>query len=614
MACRHFELLVQISDELSEKDLKNLVFCCGGAIPEAEAERIASGVDLFRVLKHQNHLRPGKCGYLRKHLTAIGRIDLASRLPSELESALEQVPSRERSAVLFEERPDTSLPRPVSPIPAPPVVSSRLQLLQVAADLTLSDVSRLAYLFADQLPRSRRGTDQQTSAVKLLLQLETVGAIHPNRPKVLASLLHAIGRKDLSTVLLSVHSPQSIQSSMSATEQLLYMKISMMAERRSQYSDQRKLLSAIAASDVTAFQEQIVLPVHRRLNGVYEYSSVHRLSAESFGDIRHSFRLDELFASTIPMVFVFMDSFLGAVQHYLSCDGGTIRMGTIRPLFRTCQESYGKFEDEICRFHWNTALRSEIQQDLAQRRTPIGSPALKAVSCVYELCRELSGGEAIQRAMQDADKDIRALDYFHHAYCCMVVLTQWLESVLCLMACGGGDVGSTDVSSISCDEEVLQATLLRLVADHREQISSVYRRLSGVIGEAVLQRISERMHRDGISIDDCHHTIFGGRDSSASSVYVLDLSTATYANLLLLVQFAYFGSKSLDLRKIFSRLKTFNSNFASSHLCLSSSVRLFKNLVRAYESQVEMFEEKALASDPVCVPALRHFLSSTIIG
>lgn len=56
MASHHFVLLVQISDQLSERDLKYLVFCCGSAVSDATAEKIISGVDLFKALKHQNLL------------------------------------------------------------------------------------------------------------------------------------------------------------------------------------------------------------------------------------------------------------------------------------------------------------------------------------------------------------------------------------------------------------------------------------------------------------------------------------------------------------------------------------------------------------------------------
>lgn len=82
-----------------------------------------------------------------------------------------------------------------------------------------------------------------------------------------------------------------------------------------------------------------------------------------------------------------------------------------------------------------------------------------------------------------------------------------------------------------------------------------------------------------------------------------------YVNLLLLLQLSYFGSKTLNLRAVFSRLKKFNSNFYSGNLFMSSSMRLYKNLVSAYEFQIDRFKEGTLKLDPLCAPVLSRFVS-----
>ena len=78
-------LLLQISDALTQQDLDSLLFCCGDVIPESAAEKVRKGTDLFTALKHRNLLGHGQYSYLRECLTAIERIDLARKLPSELQ-------------------------------------------------------------------------------------------------------------------------------------------------------------------------------------------------------------------------------------------------------------------------------------------------------------------------------------------------------------------------------------------------------------------------------------------------------------------------------------------------------------------------------------------------
>lgn len=602
-------LLVQISDQLSERDLKDLVFCCGSAIPEAKAERISSGVDLFKALKHQNYLAPGQYGYLRECLAAIGRVDLANKLPSELESVLRRVSQHEKPLTLRKKLAEGPLTNSNTLCPVSPMnhhaFSSRTLLLQVAADLTTEDTSKLAYLFADWLPCDVEKTD----AFKLLLQLEAVGALHPDRPEMLTSVLNTIGRKDLATRVLSMQTPQPINPSLGTSHQLLHMKISMLTGKQSFYSNQRRLLSTIAKSSKAEFEEKIVNPVFQSLVGSYTYSTIHRLCAGTFDGIQQPGKFDELLRSTLSIVFEFTESYLNSIYHYVSCDGGNIRIHTVQPLLSTCQKSYGKFEEEISHFQWNTVLRGNVRSDLSQRRTPIGSPALTALSCIYELCSELSSeSNVMKQAVGGAESSICALDYLHHSYCCGVVLTQWLESVLCLLTCSSDD----PQFSISYDPQVLRATLLRIATEHQVQISSAYRKVEDVIGSGVLRRISERLHEDEVYIDHhdgaatLRHARLGGCESS---MYVLNVGTTAYANLLLLLQFSYFGTKDLNLGVVFSRLKKFNFSFFSGSLFLSGSMRLYKNLVSAYEKQIERFVERALKSDPLCAPALRRFIS-----
>lgn len=596
MAYHHFKLLVQISDALSQPDLRDLVFCCGNAVPEATAEKISSGVDLFKILKHQNHLGPGQYGYLRRRLEAIGRVDLANRLPSELESMLCQVPQHKKHL-----SHKNGHIRPSSPVQAPGLptasadraFSSRAQLLQVAANLTSDDLSKLAYLFANKL--SRNFEDEMT-ATSLLLQLESIGAISPCQPQTVSCLLHEIGRKDLASLILSVQVPQSPHTSFESPYQLLLMKISMLTNKRSQYSFQRKQMSTVISSNKTV---QISDPVEQSLCGS---STIHRLCSGSFKSIQHTVKLDELAKSTLPIVFDFTEAYLSVVYHNLICDGGTVRINSIKPLFKMCQKYYKIFEEEIGQFQWNRVLRAGIQEDLTQGRTPIGSPALKAVSCIYEVCSELSGrGEGLYAVKRDVEDNICTLDSLHHSYCCGVVLTQWLESILCLLTCND----DTTIPGL------LQSTLLQIATRYHAQISSVYCKVAAIMGEAAVRRVAERLSQEGVYIDSQEAVSFHRRRHSGceSSIYVCNISTTAYVNLFLLLHLSFLGSENLDLSNVFSRLKEFSSSFVASTLYMTSTARLYKNLVNAFEVQIDKFNKEALGFDPLCMPVLRRFVS-----
>ena len=81
MTSDYYALLTSLSHQLSKDDLKSLVFSSGNILPTLSAEKIASGMDLFRELKQRGHLGPANYDYLRKQLVLVGRHDLASMLP-----------------------------------------------------------------------------------------------------------------------------------------------------------------------------------------------------------------------------------------------------------------------------------------------------------------------------------------------------------------------------------------------------------------------------------------------------------------------------------------------------------------------------------------------------
>ncbi|KAI9517800.1 hypothetical protein NQZ68_000969 [Dissostichus eleginoides] len=75
-------LLLDISNQLTEKQLEDLKFLCQDMLGKRELEKISSGVRLFRLLTERGKFGADNTDCLSRFLTEIHRQDLAERLES----------------------------------------------------------------------------------------------------------------------------------------------------------------------------------------------------------------------------------------------------------------------------------------------------------------------------------------------------------------------------------------------------------------------------------------------------------------------------------------------------------------------------------------------------
>nr|XP_057933643.1 protein FADD [Doryrhamphus excisus] len=73
-------LLLGISDDLKDEQLKKLMFLCRDMVRKREAEKITSGVQLFQCLTERGELKQDKTESLSQLLRQINREDLADKL------------------------------------------------------------------------------------------------------------------------------------------------------------------------------------------------------------------------------------------------------------------------------------------------------------------------------------------------------------------------------------------------------------------------------------------------------------------------------------------------------------------------------------------------------
>ncbi|XP_059204862.1 protein FADD isoform X2 [Centropristis striata] len=73
-------VLLEISNQLSGEQLKDLKYLCGDMIGKGKMEKITTGTQLFQVLTERTKLGPDKLDYLSQLLKEIKRPDLSNKL------------------------------------------------------------------------------------------------------------------------------------------------------------------------------------------------------------------------------------------------------------------------------------------------------------------------------------------------------------------------------------------------------------------------------------------------------------------------------------------------------------------------------------------------------
>ena len=78
------KLLIELSLELSSKDLEMLTFAATDFIPRGRIENIRTGLQFFDVLEQDIRIGPRNMSLLQDMFQTIGRVDLARRTQSYL--------------------------------------------------------------------------------------------------------------------------------------------------------------------------------------------------------------------------------------------------------------------------------------------------------------------------------------------------------------------------------------------------------------------------------------------------------------------------------------------------------------------------------------------------
>lgn len=83
------KLLIELSLDLSSKDLEMLTFAAADSIPRGRIENIRTGLQFFVALEQDNKIGPRNMSLLQDMFQTIGRVDLARRVKSYSKESVE---------------------------------------------------------------------------------------------------------------------------------------------------------------------------------------------------------------------------------------------------------------------------------------------------------------------------------------------------------------------------------------------------------------------------------------------------------------------------------------------------------------------------------------------
>ena len=418
MTSKYYSILTKLSQRLSKDDLDNLVFTCGSILPISTAEKITTGIHLFRELKQRGHLGPANYDYLRQHLVLVGRHDLASMLPGQFEILFGQSSVQDKGyfgCFVSPTAPDT-----LSSIINVSLLKycghtdteSRMFLVHLSQQLNLEDAKQLAFLMYP--------THSQVTALQFVELLEREGGLHSiNVFSRLSACLETVGRVDLAQQLSILKMPQILVSSnsLSTSRLQLNLKMSLLLHSKQQSFDfyMRALSEVESNSEV---RMNLLGPIYVCIQDSFSSLNITSL-AKSIQDAfkgcmatNHKVDIDSLINNSLL-------EGLNVHQAYstlAACfDYKEIPVGKLGKVNEQARDSYNSFNSLIEILNWNSVVRGELNINQKLHRTPFGTPAELACQYILELSQEISRGTKMYQEKQMTDCSIQALNTY---YCC----------------------------------------------------------------------------------------------------------------------------------------------------------------------------------------------------
>lgn len=583
----YYLLLVKLSQRLSKDDLKNLVFACGDVLPPSASEKIRAGTDLFCELKQRGHLGPTNYDYLREQLLVVGRNDLASMLPGQLDTYFGQESNRNKTYFCCICSPtvptNISMPRWCPPSTSSDTAHSyKMFLLHLSEQITLEDAKKLAFLVCPEQCSdgitpfglicclARRGDITSTSFVDNL-----------------SICLDAIGRADLAQFLNSMKAPQALLSSLSTSQQQLDLKIGLLFHSKHQsYDFYMKTLAKLQSDG--KFRCQVLSPVVQRVCGSYSYSRVHPLAQSlhaTIQDLQHSTEFDSILRTSLAQIVKFSRMYVKRSKYLRDKE---LHLESFSEIIKECSESYQAFDSVMDRLEWNSEIRGELKKSKELGKTPIGSPADLACKYILELSQKFCPHTEIHREMQATREHLCTLNSIYYCKCYLVLIYQWLATLLCLST-------SCTATNVQLDLSRHKHLLLTAVEQNKDNFIELYPILSHIIGRSTMQKLFPVLESVGVSPQPVTGIRYGNHQLKSppdTCLFVVDVL------LIKLLAVATLGPNCVDVSN--TRLIEYHQTLLSSYETSHWSSHCLMVSAAAMKKQVEAFQGKILAEDGLC--------------
>lgn len=243
---QHRQLMVTISQRLSDSDLSDLKYLCGDTVPELALEKVQVPTDLFTVLQHHGYLSAKQYKFLEGCLLSIGRHDLASVLPDS-----QEVPVYQKCTSAAVRQESVAVP------PREWEFQHRIMLVSIAERLRAEDISKLAYITSGKV--SSYGEVSSVTALQIITKFDS-GSLCCGSYMSLSDLLLKIGRSDLSDLVSGF--PRNVLPKFSAKNQAFHLMMEVLRSKRSVYTLHLEKLRSMKDGD-----DEIIQHIHSLLLG-----------------------------------------------------------------------------------------------------------------------------------------------------------------------------------------------------------------------------------------------------------------------------------------------------------------------------------------------------------
>ena len=472
MESEYYSLLTELSQRLSREELHNLVFSCENIVPPSSAEKITTGIHLFRELRQRGHLGPANYDYLRKQLVLVGRHDLASMLPDQFEIQFGRSTVRDKGyfgCFTSPTAPDFNFENIAWLMSFHPNSESRMLLMHLSQQLTFEDAKKLSFLM---FPTHDHDL---VTAPDFVESIEKEGGMNSCELVTrLSSCLQLVGRVDLALLLQSLKAPK-VLASLSSSQQQLNLKTRLLLHSKKQsYDFHVKALNEVETDNVVRMK--LLAPIVERISPSFKESNIQQL-ARSLEMATLVSQQHDLIKTSLIEVSKIDKAYIEAMQVVFAANSGDILIDEVCDIIEHLHESYRSFSSVMDVLNWNSVIRDELKEMVEQRKSPFGTSADVACQYMLELCKEISGGEKICQEKEKLDCYLQALRGIYYSACYYIITIQWLASLICY---------SNSSSSKFCDH---RETLQNIVKQKKDDIMQSYKHLSEMIGHSRLEML-----------------------------------------------------------------------------------------------------------------------------